>query len=150
MLTNFEIFCRLADTWSFIRILNNIEEPLLSGVVTGNASFEKVSGQNNLLHYKEYGTLNTKTGKKHTISKEYFYAFNSSTNNIEKYFAQGGIKTGLFYIIDANRTAEHLCLNDHYQAKYEFNNDSFKEFTLSYKVSGSNKNYISETRYTLT
>ena len=149
MLTSFDIFSKLPGIWSFVRTINNAKEPLLSGIATGNASITQVLGEKNLLHYQETGIFDTVSGTKYSFSKEYFFAFNEDTKNIEKYFAQDGLKAGLFYIFGTNYTGEHLCVKDHYQAHYEFPNDHFQEFSLIYKATGPKKEYVSNTKYKL-
>lgn len=148
MTQNFEIFSRLPGHWSFTRTLSNFKEPLSSGIVTGNASFTPTDDPTHILHYKETGLFKSNSTE-HTIYNEYFFVFNEKTKNIEKHFAQNGIKTGLFYIIDAQHNGNHICVNDHYAASYAFIDECFKEFSLTYKVTGPLKDYVSETKYTL-
>lgn len=150
MITSYDFFIKMPGSWAFSRILDNSYEPKLSGVVTGLAKFATLHGNPNQIHYSEGGRFITAGGYKLQIHNEYFFVFNIETGNIEKHFAQNGIKTGLFYILDSNFTGEHLCIEDTYKASYEFLSDDCKEFTLTYKVHGPKKSYSSITKYVLT
>jgi hypothetical protein len=148
MLTSYEIFKKLPGIWSFHRTLSDLLEPKSSGVVTGLAEFRPVADSANLLHYFEAGTFTTEGGTTHSIKKEYFFAFNEKTRNIEKYFAENGTKAGLFYILGSDLAGQHLCVKDNYKASYAYPNDDFREFTLTYDVTGPSKDYSSRTKYT--
>ena len=147
MLTSYEIFKKLPGTWIFERTLNNLLQPQSSGVVNGHAKFIPVHGTQNLIHYLETGIFETKGGAKYPITKEYFFAFNEQTHNIEKYFAEHGAKSGLFYVLGQDLSGEHLCVKDNYKARYNYLDDDFQEFSINYEVTGPQKNYSSETRY---
>jgi hypothetical protein len=147
MLTSYEIFKKLPGVWALSRSLINSLEPQASGTVTGSAKFTLVTGDDDLLHYRETGEYINQAGK-FPISREYFFAYNQSTKEIEKYFSENGIKAGLFYVLSQDLQGKHLCAADNYNASYKYENDDFQEFELTYEVTGPKKNYISKTRYT--
>jgi hypothetical protein len=149
MLKNYEFFKKLPGAWKFARTLNNLLDPNMSGQVVGEAKFMTVTDDENQLHYSESGVFETALGNKYDIKKEYFFVFNQITRNVEKHFAQNGIKVGLFYVLSADFGGEHLCNKDNYKAKYEFDNDDLSDFSLTYQVSGPSKTYTSVTKYTL-
>lgn len=147
MLTSYQIFKNLPGVWVFNRTLINIQDPKTSGEVSGLAEFRPMQGEQNLLQYYEVGTFVTNAGDKWQIKKEYFFAFNEKTYSIEKYFAKDDLKDDLFYALNENLEGAHNCGQDKYVANYKYENDDFKEFSLTYKVTGPHKNYISETKY---
>ena len=155
MLTSYKIFQNLHGTWSFARKIDNHKVSALSGIVTGTAHFSAITEYQ--LHYAESGIFTTATGAELAVKQEYSYAYSPQSQEITKYFCREQQNTGLFYELKFNGAngvnggtpiGEHLCVRDHYSAQYDFGSKlDFSEFTLTYKVQGPDKDYITKTTY---
>lgn len=139
---------QLLGVWSFKRTLTNNLEPRNSGTVIGDATYIQVVDKKNQLLYRETGIFTTVYGVSVNISNEYFYVFNAYMQTIEKYSSKDGAVFELLYALDHNHTGEHLCINDHYLASYQFTyEEKLTTYNLTYQVCGPLKNYISSTIY---
>lgn len=153
----YNIFTKLQGKWSFYRILKHRTSGSSLGSVEGTATFTPI--KNNLLYYKEEGEFLTPIGEKLQAQREYLYAYNREKDEIEKHFSKNGEDTGLFYLLKFQQSSsgktqaiaygDHVCINDHYRAVYEFTKRKeekiLEEFKLKYEATGPNKDYISET-----
>jgi hypothetical protein len=139
-----EIFPLLEGEWQFDREIPDY------GIVKGNASFKKESSDN--LEYHEEGLLfhnnGIKTYIKHSCSyrlvgEEILILLRHNDNKEEISFKLE------FKPIKQNHPliaeGKYICGRDNYQTRYIFHMPS--QFTITYKVNGPNKEYISQTEY---
>ncbi len=137
-------------TWLFNRSFIHTQTQQSQGKVTGRAVFSYLN--ENRLHYKEEGILETPNGQTVEVSQNYEYEYEKNTDSIKAYFAADSKKNLFFHqlsfsaedetLIEA--TGTHYCDPDTYEANYKFDADN-KKFTLIYFVTGPKKNYISST-----
>lgn len=139
MLDKYTIFKNFIGIWDFNRIITG---SLTAVKAYGTAEFKPTSTKENELHYIEQGIIVTAnySGK---ITREYFYLWEDM--QIKVLFSVQGKPANLFHVINDQFIGNHVCINDQYQAKYNFlQND---KFILTYKVHGPKKNYVSITRF---
>lgn len=152
-----KIFNCLQGPWNFERTIISKNPDFPSGEVSGHASFNLISSDNNSLHYQERGEFRTKNGETFKVQKEYLYRYIKETDKIEKYFIEANGER-LFYQLrfdhtrwpkSLSATAEHLCNQDQYSAYYEFlGNEDFHIFKLKYFSKGPEKDFQTHTCYT--
>ncbi len=148
-----DFFEHLMGSWSFYRKLIVNDAKSLSGTVNGTVVVVQIAVDQ--LHYQENGQFISTQGT-FNIQREYIYEYVEKEDKMEKFFCQNREKQGLFYsLVSDNRLlsttnhlmlGKHLCAQDTYVANYLFEENN-TNFTLTYKVSGPQKNYYSETTY---
>lgn len=128
--------------WSMQRVISGF------GEITGQARFSIKEGNDQCLDYKEAMVLPNSVDQKPNAFRLYEYRMTASGFDI--FFADGATNGELFLSFAFTQasllTCHHLCIKDHYDAKFEFL--SCDEFDLSFTVSGPNKDYTTHTRFT--
>lgn len=125
------IFHNLEGEWSIRRKLGDI------GEAEGRARFLQVSGDSNVLSYEEKLEITFFGSDKHQGHQEYKFIYDPERNSISKYNSSGVFMYQLQFS-DNEAYGEYLCDKDKYIATYIFLDG---KFTLTYEVSGPNKNY---------
>lgn len=125
--------------WRVYRVISGF------GEVTGQATFQLSSQSNRLLNYKEAMILPNSKEQKPNAFREYEYLMKDTGFDI--FFSDGETKGELFlsfeFIHASILTSHHLCIEDHYDARFEFvSNDKFE---LSFTVNGPKKDYSIQT-----
>lgn len=150
MLKISDIFKNFSGQWIFQRVIKKLSSGEEIATMVGDAKFTSVQKSENILHYREEGTLTTEFQKNLQAYREYLYVYNQERDVIEKYFSEDEENGRLFYTLRFHKeaqnviaTGEHLCNKDFYKASYEFK--SSEEFKLSYQATGPEKNYCAET-----
>lgn len=156
-MSRFELFKRLERSWRYTRTIKERISGAFLGASHGNAYFTPVSTDENskIMHYREEGVLIDPSGQQFETRQEYLYIYRKQTDSIEKHFSKEATDAGLFYVLDFDSSKQkneafsaigaHLCVNDNYQAKYQFL--SFSQFKLDYTVMGPAKNYVASTLF---
>jgi hypothetical protein len=133
------IFRMLQGVWAFDRQVTP------GGTMTGRAVFEQAG--HSTYDYEEQGSLTLDTGTTHDVARRYSYRL--IDNEIHVYYADGVDSGKLFHVLDAAdervAQAEHLCGQDLYKSKYEF--DLPYGFKIIHEVKGPKKDYLSETTF---
>ncbi len=131
-------FLRLKGNWKFQRQVNDLD------AMSGYAFFEIIPNQPSCYWYYEEGIYKNSN---QNFFREYIYSLENQ--DILVFLARAKKKLGLLYklkfISNTQATGEHMCINDHYQALYTFQNES--QFTLNIKVDGPRKNDLIETKF---
>jgi hypothetical protein len=131
----------LVGSWELRRSIDN-------GVsMTGTASFVDLGAAR--FDYRERGRLRLPHGQ--CIDAERHYVFAEHADGFAVWFAEAAPR--LFHRVVLSRAgpslvgeATHLCGDDRYDSRYEFNSDG--SFVIAHTVSGPRKAYAIETRYT--
>lgn len=143
----YNIFNNLSGTWLITRILQSKKPGLPSGKVTGFAKFNPLD--KNTLHYVEQGKFETEQNESFEVKRENIYSYEEGSDSISKYNSENGKKGSLLFKLTTNESkAEgvHLCGNDRYEVFFHFvGAENFKEFSLTYEVTGPEKDYTSKT-----
>jgi hypothetical protein len=118
------------------------------GEITGQATFQLNSQNDKILNYKEAVTLpSPSNNQKPNAFREYEYVMTDTGFDI--FFSDGATKGELFlsfeFIYASILTSHHLCIKDHYDARFEFVSDD--EFELDFTVNGPKKDYSIQTRF---
>ncbi|MBD5772722.1 DUF6314 family protein [Marinomonas colpomeniae] len=129
--------------WRIHRVISGF------GEITGQAMFQLNNQNDKLLNYKEAVTLpSPSNNQKPNAFREYEYVMTDTGFDI--FFSDGATKGELFlsfeFIHASILTSHHLCIKDHYDAKFEFL--SGDEFQLSFTVNGPKKDYSIQTCFT--
>ncbi|MGO3345623.1 MAG: DUF6314 family protein [Marinomonas sp.] len=117
------------------------------GDIVGQAKFTLNSGSEQRLEYREAMVLPNSVDQKPNAFREYEYRITDMGFDI--FFADGATKGELFlsfaFTHASTLTSYHLCIKDHYDAKFEFLSET--EFELSFSVVGPHKDYAIRTRF---
>lgn len=152
-----ELFAALKGNWFFLRTLTVRSTGLPIGSVKGEAIFSLLTSQ--VYHYQEKGTFfSAYDGKALTISREYLYLYDETTDQIALHYAQDGKSTDLFYLLHWSLAQEkqivakgaHRCGNDDYAATHGFffnESGNLKEMSIIYEATGG-KDYLHQTHFT--
>ncbi|EGG14666.1 hypothetical protein DFA_10924 [Cavenderia fasciculata] len=124
--------------------------------VTGSATFVPLDNDSNTLRYTEEGVLEQEdTGARYPVNQKYIYRYDEQADRISVYFDETPERLLHTLIIDQPQpqpntlfaTGHHPCGDDTYNATYQFEMPQHR-FTLTYNVSGPNKNYQMSTIFT--
>lgn len=137
-----DLYEYLQGTWEFERIIEG------HGTAQGMATFKKHAVNPQTLNYQESGIFHNLAQQAFKVHREYIYQFEHE--HIHVYHARCGEKTDFFFELLLNTEEQqgaghHLCVQDHYQAFYQFINTH--QFQLNFKVNGPKKDFLIETHY---
>jgi hypothetical protein len=134
------LVARLAGTWELRRSIDD------GSSMTGTATFTPYSEDR--LDYREQGRLRLPDGR--ALEAERRYIFATEDDGFMVFFVETPPR--LFHRIALERvgpilvgSGTHLCGDDHYASRYEFNADG--SFVIAHNVFGPRKAYAMETRY---
>lgn len=138
-----QIFNLLAGSWQLQRQIYP------QGKMTGFGIF--LSKKTDELYYREEGVYAAPNNQQFQTHREYLYVY--AEEAISVYFVEAGKRSNLFYTLNFYQPLEknilyqaiasHLCVQDIYQATYDFFDKD--QFTLKFDISGPTKNYKIET-----
>lgn len=118
------------------------------GNITGQASFQRHESEAQWLEFQEAMVLPGAKESKPNAFRRYTYRMTDLGFDI--YFSDGATDGALFLSFAFTQasilTSHHLCIKDHYNAKFAFLSDH--EFELSFSVVGPKKDYSIKTRFT--
>ncbi|MEL0637365.1 MULTISPECIES: DUF6314 family protein [Marinomonas] len=127
--------------WEVQRVISGF------GNINGKASFQRHTDNEQWLDFQEAMVLPNSEHKKPNAFRRYTYRMTDAGFDI--YFSDGATKGELFlsfaFTQASTLTSHHLCIKDHYDAKFEFLSDD--KFELSFSVVGPNKDYSIQTRF---
>lgn len=169
------VFTALEGDWKLIRHLKSVISTYPSGFFEGTAIFEKRSPADPMYGaeylYIENGILTTEQGFSFTASRRYVYRFERDSGKISAWFVKpddASTVDYLFHYLNFNPLSDtssklkerenvdtliaighHPCVDDHYQADYNFQLRGFDlgGWSLKYTVKGPTKDYIADARY---
>ena len=162
----------MEGSWTIHRVLRSAIPTYPSGTFTGTASMmlrdptdEEYDAE---YLYIEEGELMTEQGLCIKGSRSYVYRFQDATDSITAWFVKtdnSGEVDYLFHRVEFDKTSpeeetaqnkplvtangHHLCVNDTYNAEYnfEYRNASVKTWRVKYEVKGPKKDYIADATY---
>jgi hypothetical protein len=134
------IFRMLQGAWAFDRQVTP------GGAMIGRAVFNQAGV--GVYDYDEAGKWALDDGTLGEFSRRYSYRL--IDDQIHVYYADGVDNGKLFHVLDVTdervAQAEHLCGQDLYKSKYEF--DLPNNFKITHAVKGPKKDYVSVTHFT--
>ena len=169
-----EIFENLAGEWRIQRTLTSILHNYPSGTFIGTVFIhdrKPTDKKYPMEHiYSEKGTFTMDSGASFDAVRSYVYRYNAQSDEISAWFVRPDdlqMADYLFHVVrfddtdgsesasasDSQTTVKargsHLCVNDTYDAQYEFTRegDSLNEWSLKYFVKGPRKDYSAESTY---
>ncbi|REG82434.1 DUF6314 family protein [Marinomonas pollencensis] len=117
------------------------------GDVSGEAHFHRHADNEQWLDFQEAMVLPGSEAHKPNAFRRYTYRMTEAGFDI--YFSDGATDGALFLSFAFTQasllTSHHLCIKDHYNAKFEFLSE--QEFVLSFTVEGPKKDYSIHTRF---
>ena len=122
------------------------------GEIAGQATFQVNDVRDDYLDFKEAMVLSSAQNKGQDQKLNAFrtYQYRMTDEGFDIFFSDGATKGDLFlsfaFAQASVLTSHHLCIKDHYDAKFEFLSDN--EFELSFSVIGPKKDYSIQTQFT--
>ena len=164
------IFSQMQGSWTILRSIRSYTSSYPSGTFNGRAKLESrlptdPTFDSELLYHEE-GIFTMDQGMSFPANRSYVYRFEIETDRMTAWFTKSDDKTSvdyLFHQVNTNKHGDqhdqsdrvtavghHLCVRDDYDASYTFQvgDCRLNTWTLSYKVKGPTKDYVSSATYT--
>lgn len=137
-----EVMPYFLGTWQVKRDISNF------GEISGEAVFKPHTKVEGYLDYREAMVLPNSPNQKPNAFRAYQYRITEAGFDI--FFAdsvnEGELFLSFCFTQASILTSHHLCINDHYDAKFTFLTDDL--FELSFSVVGPKKDYRIQTCFT--
>ena len=168
------LFQSLQGKWLLHRDLNSAITTYPSGSFKGTAVFEARKPTDEAYDleylYVESGKYTAAQGFSMEATRRYAYRFQQRTNTITVWFISTEDQSTIDYlfhvlnfespskdletknhygVITLRATGDHLCIDDNYQASYQFQigTAALTSWDLKYNVKGPNKDYVANANY---
>ena len=166
------LFQNMLGEWTLNRTIKSKLSNYPSGVFRGTARITPKESSNKIYDleclYEEEGTLTTEQGISLRGSRRYVYRYQEKTDTISAWFVKPESKSVVDYLFhevkfktpDQMRYSKnkgkvtkaqghHLCIDDDYDAEYEFisKSETLEKWSIKYQVVGPKKDYTLNASY---
>ncbi|MEO9275162.1 DUF6314 family protein [Marinomonas sp. 5E14-1] len=141
-----EVLSYFVGSWKVQRAISGF------GEITGQATFQVNDEHEQCLDFQEAMVLSNIQNKSQDQKPNAFrtYQYRMTDEGFDIFFSDGATKGDLFlsfaFTQASTLKSHHLCIKDHYDAKFEFLSD--RQFQLSFSVVGPKKDYSILTTFT--